>query len=241
MNLFWRYLQGRFGGLIASVFLLLTSVGALAAIGEIDDNIDQRLKACLACHGAQGKASSDGYFPRIAGKPEGYLYHELLNFRDGRRQYPAMSYMVRYMPDGYLHEIAHYFASQHPPYPAPESADASAAVLARGEQLVHNGDAARHVPACVACHGAALTGALPATPGLLGLPHDYLFAQLANWQSGTRQALKPDCMAEIAKRLSSDDLRAAAAWLSTQPVPEGAVRAATLPATPPAHCGSFTQ
>jgi cytochrome c553 len=30
---------------------------------------------------------------RIAGKPAGYLYNQLLNFRDGRRNYPLMTYI----------------------------------------------------------------------------------------------------------------------------------------------------
>ena len=46
----------------------------------------ERVRACTACHGKEGRATSDGYYPRIAGKPAGYLYNQLVNFRDGRRQ-----------------------------------------------------------------------------------------------------------------------------------------------------------
>src|SRR5258705_9119665 len=73
------------------------------------DTMEQRMKACIACHGTQGKATRDGYYPRIAGKPAGYLYNQLVNFRDGRRHYPSMVYMVGHLPDAYLKEIAHYF------------------------------------------------------------------------------------------------------------------------------------
>ena len=37
-----------------------------------------RVLACTACHGDQGRAGPDGYYPRLAGKPAGYLYHQLL-------------------------------------------------------------------------------------------------------------------------------------------------------------------
>jgi cytochrome c553 len=37
--------------------------------------------ACTLCHGKEGVAGTDGYYPRIAGKPAGYLYQQLLNFR----------------------------------------------------------------------------------------------------------------------------------------------------------------
>jgi hypothetical protein len=33
---------------------------------------------------SRGPRRADGYYPRIAGKPAGYLYNQLLNFRDGR-------------------------------------------------------------------------------------------------------------------------------------------------------------
>lgn len=39
----------------------------------------QRLQACTPCHAREGVATADGYFPRIAGKPEAYLFEQLLN------------------------------------------------------------------------------------------------------------------------------------------------------------------
>ncbi len=180
-----------------------------------------RLAACTACHGEQGRAGSDGYYPRLAGKPRDYLYHQLLNFRDGRRQYRPMANLLRDLPDAYLHDIAEWFADQHPPYPPPGASSTDAAQLAHGSQLVRQGDAARGLPACTACHGASLSGVLPAIPGLLGLPRDYIGAQIGSWQSGLRRAAEPDCMADIARRLQPADIAAVAAWLSSQPVPQG--------------------
>ncbi|WP_156414443.1 c-type cytochrome [Bordetella sp. N] len=179
-----------------------------------------RLAACTACHGEQGRAGADGYYPRLAGKPQDYLYHQLLNFRDGRRQYQPMAHLLRDLPDAYLRDIAAWFADQHPPYPAPATSSADAAQMARGSQLVHQGDKTRGLPACSACHGAALSGVLPAIPGLLGLPRDYIGAQIGSWQSGLRHAAAPDCMADIARRLQPEDVAAVAAWLSAQPVPQ---------------------
>ena len=45
-----------------------------------------------------------------------------------------------------------------------------------------------------------MTGLAPFVPGLLGLPRDYLNAQLGAWRSGQRRALPPDCMAQVAQR-----------------------------------------
>ncbi|SDH53309.1 MULTISPECIES: c-type cytochrome [unclassified Duganella] len=203
------------------------------------DTLEQRIAACLSCHSV--KERGDAYFPRIAGKPAGYLYNQLRNFRDGHRQYPMMNYMVAHLPDAYLREIADYFAAQHPPYAtaaAGSGASASAVQLARGEALVRHGDAGKKIPACVACHGAGLTDVEPAIPGLLGLPSDYINAQFGNWKGKTRRAAAPDCMADIAARLSVEDVAALSAWLSRQPPDADARPATSLPAPLPIACGS---
>ncbi|AVT07845.1 hypothetical protein C8248_07475, partial [Paracidovorax avenae] len=95
-----------------------------------------RVIACTACHGREGRATQQGYFPRIAGKPAGYLYHQLLNFRDGRRSYPQMSYLLEHMTDDYLREIARHFSALELPYAAPPPPQAPPATLERGRRLV---------------------------------------------------------------------------------------------------------
>ena len=117
------------------------------------DTIDARLLACTGCHGDQGRATADGFYPRIAGKPAGYLANQLLNFRDGRRAVPSMGWMVAHLSDDYLREIAAHFASRHPPHPAPPPPAVSPEVLERGRRLVVQGDASRQLPSCTACHG----------------------------------------------------------------------------------------
>lgn len=211
---------------------------AAAAALQVPDTLAQRLQPCMACHGAQGRASREGYLPRIAGKPAGYLYQQLLHFRDGRRQNAAMARLLAQQTDAYLREMAGHFAALDLPHAAAPPSPAPPAILARGQALALQGDAARQLPACVACHGQALTGVLPAVPGLLGLPRDYLIAQLGAWQTGQRQARTPDCMATLAQRLSPADVGAVAAWLAAQPVPVQQHAAAAAPAAAPLPCGS---
>jgi cytochrome c553 len=208
------------GGLFAA---LLSAACAQAADGvmahTVPDTMAQRVMACTLCHGKEGRATSSGFFPRIAGKPEGYLYHQLRHFREGRRNNAGMTALLDHLNDNYLREIARHFASLDLPYPPPVPSDASAALLAQGEALVKRGDAARDLPACVACHGAAMTGVRPNVPGLLGLPRDYLIGQLGGWQTGLRKAFAPDCMAHIAQKLAPTDISAVSAWLAAQALP----------------------
>lgn len=220
------------------VALTLFSAASDAAQPRFRDDMAQRTLACTTCHGKEGRAGPDGYYPRIAGKPAGYLYNQLLNFRDGRRHYGLMTRLLDPLSDDYLEEIARHFASLDLPYAAPAPSRQDAQAARRGRELVQKGDAASKVPACVQCHGSALTGVLPNTPGLLGLPRDYLNAQLGAWRTGQRRAHEPDCMAGIAKRLSTEDLTAVTAWLSSQPVPRNAKPAAKPDGPPPEACGS---
>ncbi len=240
--------KSRLAGLLAS--LLLAAAGtaadaqpaAVQAAPKFEDTIARRTLACTACHGQQGRAGPDGYYPRLAGKPAGYLYNQLLNFRDGRRHYGLMASLVDPLSDTYLMEIAQYFAALEVPYPAPQPVrgrDASTtAQLARGETLALKGDASRQLPACVQCHGAALTGVQPGTPGLLGLPRDYLNGQLGAWKTAQRRAHAPDCMATIANRMSLDDVASVTLWLAAQPLPAVTKPAASLAAALPMECGS---
>jgi len=229
--------------MMRSVFVITTTLALCppAQAQSVPDTLAQRLKACTSCHGAEGRASTDGYYPRIAGKPQGYLFNQLKNFRDGQRTFPMMAYMVGNMSDAYFIEIASFFSELHPPYAAPQKLDIAPALLERGRILVMHGDVQKNIPACVACHGQKMTGLTPYIPGIAGLPRDYLIAQLGAWQTGSRHAAAPDCMQEISRSLSPEDVGAVSGWLAMQYVADHGI-AMTIPASTkwmyPKHCGS---
>ena len=205
-------------------FLLLPVLLSLAGPAQAADNpvdsMAQRMQACAACHGREGRAGVDGYYPRIAGKPQQYLYNQLINFRERRRGYAPMTHMVKHLSDDYLREIAAYFAALDLPYSPPQPGLTTQQGLALGEALVHAGDKARSIPACVSCHGSRMTGTLPDVPGLVGLPRDYINAQMGAWKTGLRHASAPDCMARVAARMGAQDIAAVSMWLASQPVPD---------------------
>ena len=150
----------------------------------VTDTMAERARPCTVCHGSTTQASTDGFSPRIAGKPAGYLFNQLVSFRDGRRTYAPMVYLVQYMTDDYLRDMSVYFAQLELPYPPPESVPLSPDEIARARQIVEHGDLARGVPACVECHGTRLTGVDPAIPAILGLPRHYMNAQFGAWRAG---------------------------------------------------------
>jgi cytochrome c553 len=232
----------RLAGIALTLLLLGHGIAAMAATSATPpgNDIERRVAACIACHGREGATTNAGYFPRLSGKPAGYLFNQLRSFRDGRRFNADMTYMVQHLSDAYLLEMAEYFAGLDLPYPSVSPAsDAPPAQLARGRQLALEGDAARRIPACVQCHGAALTGVQPASPGLLGLPRLYVSSQLGAWLTSDRHALAPDCMADIGRRMTTVDINAVASWLAVQPMPADPKPASSLPAPLPMACGGM--
>src|SRR5215475_5431446 len=96
-------------------FLAAALLLALAQTAAADDDMRDRVAACAACHGEQGQGIRGAeYFPHLAGKPSGYLLEQLQGFRDGRRANTQMTWLVQYLDDAYMKEIADYY-TQLPP------------------------------------------------------------------------------------------------------------------------------
>ncbi len=223
---------------LAALALCIVPAAATENTEPAMDTMQQRVQPCLACHAETGINLRSGYTPRLHGKPAGYLYNQLLNYQGGRRHHRAMEHMVRNLPDEYLWEIAVYFSEQVTPYTDPAEPLRDDVLRERGEELVMRGDPARDLPSCKACHGENLSGVEPNTPSLLGLPSHYVAAQLTAWRLGRRQAAEPDCMQEIAQRLTPEDIYALSRWLAANPVSEDPTPHTEPVSDPPMQCGS---
>ena len=211
----------------ASTVLAQTVVvkpAARAHVAPFEDSIAQRMRACVTCHGEEGGGITGAAFPRLAGQPSDYLSAQMRAFRGGVRTYAPMNYLMSRQSDGYFTEIAAYFSAQQPD---PRVIDARRAMpfdrneAIRGKALMSDGRPATGLPPCMACHGETLSGMLPATPAIAGLPRDFLIEQLGSWKSGTSRMPRPgspapNCMARIASLMTGADISAAATWLSLQ-------------------------
>lgn len=226
------------GWFLLLAFVLCSPVARAQTDRQPADTIEARVLACVACHGPAGRGIDNDYFPRLAGKPAGYLTNQLIAFRDGRRRYTPMNYLLEFQQDSYLRQMAEYFAAQRPPPPPEIVPVVSQEILDRGRSLAMTGDAEHGVPACAACHGPAFTGMEPAIPGLLGLRASYLSAQLGAWRYGTRTAIAPDCMQNVAGHLTELDVTAVTAWLAALPIPPDSSPTARGAWSLPFACGS---
>lgn len=147
-----------------------------------------------------------------------------------------MNYLLAYLPDPYLQKMAEYYSGQRPAAATPAGPVASNEVLKRGEDIARKGGG--RVPPCIACHGPELTGREPGIPGLVGLPAEYVSAQLGAWRYGTRTAVAPDCMQTIASTLDEAQVSAVAVWIGSLPVPANSAPLKESQARLPLACGS---
>ena len=91
----------------------------------------------------------------------------------------------------------------------------------KGATLYAEGDAARGLPACVSCHGAAGNSTITANPKLAGQHENYLYKQLVDFT--TPQRNQP-VMSTYAKMLSDADKKNVAAYLGAQLAKPGAAK-----------------
>ena len=191
------------------------AVAALCvAFGVATAEADGKAKAvmCAACHGADGN-SAQGIWPNLAGQNPGYVVAQLKAFKTGKRENAMMAPMAAQVADGDMEEIAAYFGSQTLNV-KPLAADAADAAAA-GQKLFRGGDAERGIPACMACHGPDGAGnPASAYPAVRGQHSEYVTAQLTNYRAGTRQTDTGAMMRTIAKRLTDDDIKHLATYIS---------------------------
>jgi cytochrome c553 len=174
---------------------------------------------CGACHGMDGN-SSDAQYPKLAGQQESYIVHQLTNFKSGKRQNPIMMGMAAPLSAQDMNDIGAYFASKTS---LPGVADQ--ALVAQGQKLYREGDTAKGVPACMACHsidGRGNPGAM--YPQLTSQHAQYIEATLKAWHDGTAWGddAHAQIMPGIAKKLDEKDIAAVASYIEGLHAAEGA-------------------
>lgn len=103
----------------------------------------------------------------------------------------------------------------------PAVAAAVKADPAKGATLYDNGDAARGLPACVSCHGAAGNSTISTNPKLAGQIDAYAYKQLVDFTTPNRNN---PIMTPYAKMLTDEDKKNVAAYLGKQAAKQGAAK-----------------
>jgi cytochrome c553 len=174
---------------------------------------------CTACHGPSGN-SVNPEWPNLAGQNAAYTTEQLAMFKAKKRNNPIMQPIIDALPEQDFGDVAAYFAAQ-----TPAGLEADPSYWKAGEALYRSGDAARSIPACVACHGPAGQGnAAAGYPALRAQHSVYTAKQLQDYLSGNRYRDAADpkivnttrnsaMMTTIAARLTPEDIRNLASYL----------------------------
>ena len=192
--------------LAATIFGAVISNPALPA-GSVEAGATKAI-VCQACHGANGN-STNPEWPSLAGLGADYIADQLKNFKDGKRNNPVMMPNAMTLSPDDMADLGAYFDSLKN-----TGLEADPSYWQAGEKLYRGGDAARAIPACMACHGPTGAGNEPGKfPALRGQQSVYVVKQLNDYASGARGTGPNGIMQTIAKRLSPEDMRNLASYL----------------------------
>jgi cytochrome c553 len=192
--------------LAATISGAIVSNSALPA-GSVEAGATKAV-VCQACHGANGN-STNPEWPSLAGIGADYIAEQLKNFKDGKRSNPVMMPIVAGLSADDMADLGAFFDSLKN-----TGLEADPSYWQAGQKLYRGGDAARAIPACMACHGPTGSGNEPAKfPALRGQQAAYVTKQLNDYASGARTTGPNGIMETIAKRLSPEDIRNLASYL----------------------------
>lgn len=157
----------------------------------------QLFELCAACHGQDGRGSSDAAVPAIAGQYVPVLVRQIVDFRyDTRHDLRVQGFMSHHqLTPQDLADVAAYVSSLQPRQP---SLSQETPQTGRGAQLFRN--------LCARCHGSGGEGDSRASvPRLAGQYSQYLAEQLHDVAGGGRPGMQRD-HASVLAGLSADDL-----------------------------------
>jgi cytochrome c553 len=165
--------------------------------------------ACAACHGADGN-SVNPEWPKLAGQGEAYLYKQLSDYKEGRREDPLMAGQVANLSEQDMRDLAAYFASQ-----TASAGTADEAMVELGGALFRGGNAATGVAACIACHGPAGDGNPAAMfPRVAGQHAQYIANQLRLFRDSSRANDAGRMMRNIARRMTDEEIQAVSEFMA---------------------------
>ena len=197
-----------FAGLMALVYASIAAAAAPEPISKPDLERGKKIATtvCAACHGADGKSPASAN-PHLAGQHADYIAAQLALFKSGARPSPIMQGMAAPLTPEDMRNVGAYFESQKPV----ESFARDKALALRGQQVWRSGIKAISVPACAGCHGAAGHGIPVQYPRLAGQYPELSFGWLRAYAAGSRPHA---VMSPVASRLSENDMKAVAEYIS---------------------------
>jgi cytochrome c553 len=171
-------------------------------------------KVCAGCHSADGNSIIPSN-PILAGQHPEYITKQLLNFKPqdnkpAERKNPVMAAMVAPLSAEDMKNIGAYYAQQEPTPGAAKDKE----LAEQGEKIYRGGNIESGLPACSGCHSPNGSGIPPHYPRLAGQHTEYTAAQLRYFRTGQRANDKNSVMRGIVSRMSEQEIKAVAEFIS---------------------------
>lgn len=201
---------------------------------SIFENGKGDVPACTSCHGADGLGNDSLGTPRLAGQLYQFLYKQLDDYANDRRQDTTMFVMNanakglspqdRKDVAAYLNSVGRDFTGKHlqeasggSDLDALRESGTEVGQAHLGKALVNYGDGKRNIPACLTCHGHNGRGVDPLYPRIGEQKFTYLVAQLKKWRDGSRNNDPMGQMQVVAQKLTDADILNVATYLTQAP------------------------
>lgn len=191
---------GKFSGY--AVMGLCTSLAWLPAGAQDVEAGRTKAQVCAACHGADGN-STVGTFPNLAGQSWRYIYVQLKDFKEGRRNDPVMSPQAASLSRQDMIDIANFYAAQ----------TAKPSNFKTDDAKVRMGKAKADENLCSMCHLGGFSGQNE-IPRVAGQQYEYVVKQMKDFKARTRTNDAGN-MTSVAQSLSETDIENLAHYIAS--------------------------
>lgn len=181
--------------------LLLILAGSGPAL-QAQEAMPAKAASCVACHGPGGKQPIQADYPRLAGQTSRYLYLQMRDFQEGRRENALMAPMLTGLSRDEMRELADYFSRQ-PPAPQTFVADGEKARL---------GKLKADETLCTMCHLGGFIGQNE-IPRVSAQNFSYIVKQLSDFKA-RRRTNDAGSMTSVSNTLSDADIENLAHYIS---------------------------
>jgi cytochrome c553 len=181
--------------------LLICGAAPVSAQAPAATAAPAKAEACFGCHGEAGN-STDGDYPILAGQNARYIYLQLKDFKESRRNDPQMTPMVADLSREDMQELANWFAAQKP---KPTGFKADGAKVAAGQKKSDE-------VLCPMCHLGAFVGQNE-IPRAAGQQYAYVVKQLQDFKA-RRRTNDAGNMTSVAGTLSDADIENLAQYIA---------------------------
>lgn len=175
---------------LTAVFML----GLLIISPGTAQTVQERLPACLACHGENGQ-SQNAEIPSLGGQQAFYVTVQLLMFRERMRVVDPMNTMTKGLTDDDLRNLADAIAKLPPPKPPDDMADPARIERARAIVLQNH---------CNVCHTPTFEGQ-DNVPRIADQREDYLVKALRGYKDNSRRGYD-SAMGDVTTAISDEQI-----------------------------------